>query len=207
MVSRDNKSGQSRGVNKRFFTQVIRDRDLSQRRVAKLMNIDQASLVRAFQGKRRFKTEETAKLARVLSIPLEEVLRNLDVDVSLMHARRNVAVTGYIASGRVEFGKAAGPRRVEAPPNESGVGVQALRYSDAGPLEGAYLYFRPTDGVPAEAVGKLCVCAIQGGEILLASPRQGSRRACYTLYDVSGRTLLEDVWLESASPIMWIKTG
>lgn len=206
-MATNNKRGESRGVNKRYFTQVIRDRDLSQRRLAKLMDIDQASLVRAFQGKRRFKTEETAKLATVLSIPLEEVLRNLDVEVPLVQTKGAVPVTGQVLSGRVQFGRPAGPRSVAAPPNESGVGVQALRYSDVGPLEGAYLYFRPTDGVPAEAIGKLCVCVIQGGETLLASPRQGSRRACYTLQDMTGKVLLEDTWLESASPIVWIKTG
>src|SRR5690606_41301086 len=77
----------------------------------------------------------------------------------------------------------AGPRRAEPYPlslhdalpisNESAEGLRALRYSDEGPLEGAYLYFRPVDGVPAEAIGRLCVCTIQGGEVLLASVRHG----------------------------------
>ena len=198
----------SRGVNKRYFTQLLRDRDLSQRGLARLMHLDQSSLVRAFQGKRKFTTQETAQLARILSVPLDEVLRNLGVDVPMMSLAKGgtVAVTGQIVAGKVQFGRPAGPRTVAAPPNESAEGLQALRYSDEGPLEGAYLYFRPVDGVPAEAIGRLCVCTIQGGEVLLASVRHGSQRATYTLRDLTGRVLLEDAWLESAAPVVWIKT-
>src|SRR5690606_6298333 len=197
-----------RGVNKSYFTQLLQDRDLSQRGLAKLMHLDQSSLVRAFQGKRKFKTQETAQLARILNVPLEEVLRNLDVEVPMMRLAKGgtVAVTGQVVASKVQFGRPAGPRTVAAPPNETGEGLQALRYSDEGPLEGAYLYFRPAVGVPVEAIGRLCVCTIQGGEVLLASLRHGSRRATYTLRDLAGRVLLEDAWIESAAPVVWIKT-
>src|SRR5690606_20258949 len=100
-----------RGVNKRYFQQLLQDRDLSQRGLAKLMHLDQSSLVRAFQGKRKFKTQETAQLARILNVPLEEVLRNLDVEVPMMRLAKGgtVAVTGQVVASKVQFGRPAGP--------------------------------------------------------------------------------------------------
>lgn len=198
----------SRGVNRQYFNRLLRDRQLSQRRLAKLMEIDQSSLVRAFQGKRKFQTRETTKMARILNVPLEDILTNLDIEVPLMRLQKGgtVAVTGQILSGKVQFGRPTGPRKVAAPPNEDATGLQALRYTDEGPLEGAYLYYRPAAGVHPNSVGRLCICVVAGGDTVLATPRPSARDA-YTLRDISGRVLAQDAWLESASPVVWIKTA
>lgn len=205
------KSGRiRRGVNKQYFQNLLKDQQLSQRQLAKLMHRDQSAIVRGFSGKRVFTTEETADLARILNVPIEDILRNLDVDVPQMRSTKGgtVAVTGQVLAGKIEFGRPAGPRAVAAPPNETGLGLQALRYTDEGPLEGSYLYYRPTTGVAPQSIGRLCVCVVSGGETVLATPRPSSvQREVYTLRDVLGRIFLEDAWLESASPVVWIKTA
>jgi len=197
-------------VNKRFFTQLLRDRSLSQRALAKRMDLDQASIVRALQGKRKFTNSETATLARILEVPMEEVLKNLDVDVPVMRAQHRgiVTVSGYISGNKVISGRPlSGPRAVTAPPNESGVGMHALRCEDPGPLYGAYLYYRPAGDVAPEAVGRLAVCSTQDGESLVGTLRPGSGREAYTVVDFSGRAIAEDVWLSAATPVVWIKTA
>ena len=90
--------------------------------------------------------------------------------------------------------------------------MQALRYTDEGPLEGAYLYYRPVADVSPAAIGRLCICVVaragEETETLLAVPRPGVTQAgVYTLRDISGRLVAEDAWLESASPVVWIQTA
>lgn len=197
-------------VNKRFFTQLLRDRNLSQRELAKRMDLDQSSIVRALQGKRKFTNSETASLARILEIPMEDVLRNLDVDVPVMRAHQKglITVAIYIETSRVVMGRPPkGPRAVVVPPNESGIGMRALRCEDPGPLDGAYLYYRPATEVSPDAIGRLAICTLQGGEAVAGTLRHGSKRATYTVVDFGGRVIVEDAWLESAVPVVWIKAA
>jgi len=173
------------------------------------MDMDQSSLVRAFQGARAFTTHETAKLARILNVPLEDVLSNLDVDVTppVRPKGGTVAVAGRIEAGKVVWGKAEGPRSVAAPPGENVAGMQALRCMDPGPLEGAYLYFRPAPGVEVDAIGRLCVCTVAGLGDVIATPKAGSQRGTYMLRSLLGEVIVSDAWLEAASPVVWIKTA
>jgi transcriptional regulator with XRE-family HTH domain len=196
------------GVNKQYFRNLLRDRQLSQRQLAKLLEMDQSALVRAFQGKRAFQTSEAAKMSRLLNVPLDDILRNLDVDVPMMreHKGGTVPVKGYVMESYIEFKKASGPAVVPAPPHETGGGMLALRCADASVFEGAYFYYRPADTVQADAIGRLSVCRIADGRYVLATPRP-TGRANFTLRDVAGRVLLEEAWLESASPVIWIKTA
>ncbi len=198
----------SRGPNKQYFRNLLLDRQLSQRQLAKLMGLDQSSVVRGFQGARKFTTHEVAKLAQLLQVPLEEVLSNLDVEVPHVRSKGGgaVPVTGYTREGYVHFGKPVGPGRVPAPPGEISDGLKALRCADEGALEGAYFYYRPGDDIQSGAIGRLSVCNLAGGKVVLATPSP-TGHASFALRDVVGRVLLEEAWLESASPVIWIKTA
>lgn len=66
-------------VNRQYFKQLLEDRDMSQRTLAKHMDMDQSSLVRAFQGKRAFKLRETEQMAHILNVPHRDILANLGV--------------------------------------------------------------------------------------------------------------------------------
>lgn len=194
-----------RRINRNYFKQLLLDRKIKTRELASLADMHQASVVRALQGKQPLKDYELAKMAEILNVPLDEFVRNLGIDVPHVRMENGgkVPVTGSISAGKV-VETVAGPRAVAAPPNESGAGMQALRYTDEGPLEGAYLYFRPAKDVPVEAIGKLCVCVVSGGEMWVGTPRV-VQSGVYTLRDVMGRILAESIWIESASPVLWIK--
>lgn len=195
-------------VNEQYFKRLLREHKISQRKLAKLMDLDQASLTRSFKGKRTFQAREVTDLARIFNVPLEDVLRNVDIVVPLMRTGGTVAVTGQVILGRVQFEKTGGPKTVVAPPNENVAGLQAIRYQDEGALEGAYLYFRSVEGVAPSAIGRLCICRTRDAAVILATPRSSTnQRDAYTLRDISGRIIEDDIWLESASPVVWIKTA
>lgn len=196
-----------KGVNTRYFKHLLQDRKISQAKLAQLMTVHPSDISRGFAGKRRFTAKETAQLARILEVPLDEVLTNLAVDVPQMRNQGGaVSVVGEITTlGEVRFGQPQGPRTVPVPPRESVVGLQALRYSGEGPLNGAHLYYRVTSGIAPGAMSKLCVCTLSDGSMLLATPRAGSARETYTLYGMTGELLRPDTWLVAASPIIWSK--
>ena len=202
------RSGKPEGVNTRYFKQLLADKKLSQAEVARRMKIFPSEVSRGFTGKRMFTTHETAQLARILEVPHDEILQNLAVDVPKLQAKGGtVAVTGEIAvRGQVLFKvPSEGPKTVPAPPREAVVGLQALRYVGGGLLQGAYLYYRTTSGVAPEAIGRLCICTLVDGSVILATPRAGGSRETYTLRGVSDEVLKVDAWLTAASPIVWTK--
>lgn len=192
-------------VNKRYFQHRLQDVGLTQAELAKLMDLYPSDVSRSFSGKRRFTTHETAQLARILRVPLDDVLTNLAVDTPI-GGNDQVSVVGEVTQlGEVRFGQPAGPRKVEAPLRESAEGLRALRYSGGGAIEGAHIYYREAKGLTPDAIGRLCVCFMGDGKLLLGTPRAGSKRDAYTLYAVNGDVLIEDTWLLAASPVVWIK--
>lgn len=192
-------------VNKRYFQHRLQDLGLKQTELAKLMELNPSDVSRSFSGKRRFTSHETAKLARILRVPLEDVLVNLAVDIPTSEGNR-VAVVGEVTTlGEVRFGQPAGPRAVEAPLKEAAAGLQALRYSGGGAFEGAYVYYREAKGLTPDAIGRLCVCFMGDGKLLLGTPKAGTRRDVYNVYSITGDLLRGDTWLLAASPVVWIK--
>lgn len=193
-------------VNKRYFQHRLQDVGLSQAELAKLMDLNASDVSRSFSGKRRFTTHETAQLARILRVPLDDVLNNLAVELPSHGGTEQVSVVGEITTlGEVRFGQPAGPRKVETPLRESAEGLQALRCSGGGALEGAYIYYREAKGLVPDAMGRLCVCFMGDGKLLLGTPRSGSRRDVYTVHSITGEILRADTWLLAASPVVWIK--
>lgn len=77
-----------RPPNKLYFERLLLDRDVSQRKLAKYMDLDQSSLVRAFQGKRQFQIHEVVQMTHILRVPLEDILRNLHIGLPLMQSHK-----------------------------------------------------------------------------------------------------------------------
>lgn len=66
-------------VNKRFFMDTMKDRQMSLREVAKRIDVWPAALSRSLDGKRKMQIAEAVSLAQVLNIPLPEVLQNAGI--------------------------------------------------------------------------------------------------------------------------------
>lgn len=60
-------------VNKRYFSDLMKDRKVSLREVARRMEVWPAALSRSLDDKRKMQMEEAVQLARILSVPLAEV--------------------------------------------------------------------------------------------------------------------------------------
>ena len=63
-----------------FFKKALADRDMSQRALARLMQLDVASLNRMFSGDRAVQTHEAVKIARFLNLDLMLVIKKFGIE-------------------------------------------------------------------------------------------------------------------------------
>jgi transcriptional regulator with XRE-family HTH domain len=193
-----------------WFKERLEARNLSQRRLAKEINIDPAALSLALRGFRRLQLEEAQQIAVILGVSVTEVLAraHADFDPSAGSGEK-ATVVGHITShGHVHKGRTEGSRRVPLP---SGLPADtlALRYQTNDHRDGWLTYYVPKKAVDREAIGRLAVVALNDGSktMLVRMLKHGAKSGVYELVDVLGDgPPMKDVRLISASPVLWLQT-
>jgi transcriptional regulator with XRE-family HTH domain len=66
-------------IDKAWFDHRMKEKKLSLRKVAKLMDVDPSALSRVFNGKRRMQVDEIGKIATILNESKSAVLAHLDI--------------------------------------------------------------------------------------------------------------------------------
>lgn len=72
-----------------YFRRLIQERGLSQRSLARLMEMDVASLNRIFSGGREVKLRDAVQLARFLDLDLFHTAQKLGVEVRDLQSKLN----------------------------------------------------------------------------------------------------------------------
>jgi DNA-binding transcriptional regulator YdaS (Cro superfamily) len=192
------------GVNRVWFVDRLASRNISQRKLAGLMDMDASAVSLMLSGKRKMSAQEAGDVARLLGVTVDEVLRHAGIAVPV-NVEKSVPVVGYVDDRmEVRFGRAKGPQTSVAPP-DCGKGCQALRVQAAGMMEGWLVFYFPTEGVSLEAVGRLCVVKVVGEDAQrLKLVARGYEAGYHVLSSLRGGEPLH-VRLESAAPVVWLK--
>lgn len=194
--------------NYKWFKDALSDRRLSQRELAKRLDMDPGGLNRRLKGKSRLQIADAEKLAIILEVPVADVLRNAGVkdmrDIATEGGR--VPIIGWVDSElTVHTGKPKGAGTVEAPPIPI-ADLKALRFvtaaSVADSFDGAVAFYREGTGVPAEAMGRPCVITTGTGLRVLRVLRPGYSRGRYNLARLFDTGVDDDVVVDSAAPIL-----
>lgn len=69
-------------TNRDFFNKRLVEMNMSQRALARIMDLDVASLNRTLNGLRKCGLDEAVSLARHLELPLSTVAKNLGVEMA-----------------------------------------------------------------------------------------------------------------------------
>ncbi len=120
-----------------------------------------------------------------------------------------VKIIGFVdAGGKVGFYQGEKVRDCAEEPPHVGVATVALeaRGSLRGVADSGWLYFFDDEKRPPskELLGKLCIVALKGGEVLVRTLQPGRRRGRYDL-ESSTEPTLRDQQVEWAARISWIK--
>jgi transcriptional regulator with XRE-family HTH domain len=189
-------------VDTRWFQDRVRDADLSQSRLARLLDIDKSALSHMFNNKRKMATEEAARIAEVLNLPLDDVLEHAGIRVPKGPA--SVAVIGSVDANNEIHAKKAG-KRVSSPPHlpKDTVGLWC---EDRGSiLYGWTFYYVPCAGIAADALERLCVVRLASGAQYLFVPSRGFEPGVHNLRGLNGFAM-DGQKIASASPVLQIKT-
>lgn len=193
-------------VDQTWFTERLEHRQLSQRRLAKLMGLDPAAVSLMFRGKRKIALEEASQLAVLLDVPVTEVLERAGLHV---HGERRIKMVGTLnASGEVSMSGEGAHDLVEAPPGVPSdcVAIQARTTgTDQEALDGWIYFVSNAHGSPGQTIGHLAMVAIKGNGVRFATVKRGYTRGTYNLINYR-QEVTPNVELAWASPILWIKT-
>lgn len=143
-----------------WFRARTKELGLTQRQVADHLRRDYALLSRSYNGERAFDARDVAGLTQILKVSSDEILTRM----GLLVDRPGVPVVGRVLpDGRVsQISSRKGQRLCDVYVPEGSEAV--VCECDAGPLapyNGAAFVYRPTDKVPPDAVGRLCVVSAE----------------------------------------------
>jgi transcriptional regulator with XRE-family HTH domain len=192
----------SRLVDTRWFKDRLEERHLSQRKVAKHLQIDYAATSRLFRGLRDVKASEAQALATLLDLPVSEVMARFGLDVALPPGSR-VPIVGWTdRDGQVHTLESAATEFVPAPPFR---GAVALRDQSGTVQDGWLMYYKPLKSIGSKAIGRLSVVELQDtGEKLIRRLEVAPRGDAFFLVASDG-DVVRDARIKSASCIQWVK--
>ena len=190
-------------INTDWFKGLMADRRISQRELAKRLGVDHSALSLAFRGKRQMRMAEAADLARLLGVPVAEVMENAGIQADTM----TVPLRGFV-DGHGEAHIKEDEERVTSP-HAMAVGSFALQCrTSSSPLEymdGWMLFVtKPLDQIPTGAQGKFCLVKISDGVQVIGTLKRGYKRGRYNIINAGSQ--INDADVDWAAPILYIET-
>lgn len=162
-------------VNKRYFSDLMKDRKVSLREVARRMEVWPAALSRSLDDKRKMQMEEAVQLARILSVPLAEVLVNAGIEQAVVTARR-CSIIGHVHEGAEVKPLDPGViERVSIPDGISDDVVAVQNHTSETPAayaDGWITYLGPKMD-PTDCLGMYSLVEVEGGSWMLGTIRRG----------------------------------
>lgn len=215
-------------MNKKWFERRWRDLGMSQNEVARRMGMSNPALSRMFSETRRMRPDEAVRLASILRVEVEDVLRASGAmdgapvwkvrisaenylsptgakQLDAINSPRQFTskVVGWLdADGLMHEEGLAGPTIVSTPSDIS-QGCDALRFQ-MGPLEGWLVYFDSTGRSPGECVELLGLVGLADGRRVMRIVKRGFDLYNYVLIKMDG-TGGEISEISEVRPVLWMK--
>ena len=191
---------QKQSMDTDWFKLRLEIQNLSQRKLAKMIGMDQGAFSLMIRGKRKMRLEEANAIAQALNVPTTEVIRASGI--SSVEGVRHIPVVGYIGTDSVVEMDTSHPiGNVPAPPDMP-PGSYALQFKPGYPggfLPDALAFFSAPQGVSLDALQRLAIIKDKAGRITCSFLRRGISSGTFSTND-------GPVELEWASPVLWIKT-
>ena len=187
-----------------WFKERLAQRKLSQRQLAKLMNLDPAAVSLMLRGQRRMTNEEAHFIASTVGVPVTEVLRRAGVEV--LDDVRSVPISAAV-DGRalVTLFPEKTHDRVHGPA-DCPAGTYAVQVRAPSAVQDGWLLFiSPSQQDPAELLDRICLVTLKTGIQHIAVLRRGYRTGTYNLITYPDRELKMDSEIAWASHVLWIK--
>ena len=214
VVAVEDKPAAMPGLDSEWFKLQMRRNHLTTRGLGERVGLHYSAIGRMTNGLQGLGAGDAAMFAKAFGVPVEEVLCRAGVEVARTSGPRRVPVVGWVdGAGLGHVDGLVGPRLVDGPVGGAG-SLQALR-GQGGASDGWLFFFDSVQGVPAEAVGRLCVVRLLGGsadpngarlpgQLMLRWVTKGYVAGEWNLGRFDG-SAVESGRLASAAPIVWMR--
>lgn len=190
-------------IDKAWFQEKLAARKLSQRKLAKVLELDPSSVTVMLQGRRKMTMDEAQTIAGQLALPVTEVMRRAGIDVR--DDIKKVAVAGHVDCKMFVTLLPRGTHDlIEAPADVPATGF-ALQIRCSGTVQDGWMVFVDGNQVePSTMIEKACVIALHDGRLVVGALRRGYKSGTYNVV-VQSNPPLENQHVSWCSPVLWIK--
>lgn len=189
-------------VNTKWFQDQVQELGISQRTLARELDLDPAAVSLMFQGKRKMTLEEASTLARRFAKPLDEVLRAAGIQSG------SAKVVGWIDGELVVHKGAVSGVAAVTPPGGLGSNLLAFVFRTRGsPLEsldGAVAFVKTGGSDLVAALGRFSVIEVAKGKMMAGVLKRDSSGQ-HLITDFAGSTVMRDLKIKSAAVVIWLK--
>lgn len=187
-----------------WFKEKLADKKLSQRTLAKMIEIDQAAVSLMFRGKRRMTPHEAHQISTILGVPILEIMRRAGIDVT--DDVNKAPIAAHMDHTGAVVAMPSGTHDIVLSPGDCPLGTYAIQVrAHSSTKDGWLLFVTPTQSDPREHYDQLCACATKTGKQLMGIVRRGYRRDTHNLIVWPSDETLSDADLAWVSPVLWIK--
>ena len=192
-------------VNKIWFQDKLKTLGISQRRLAKRIDIDPAAVSYMLAGTRRMTMDEAKKIAEVMLVPVTEVMRQAGIEV--LDDVKKVPIAGHINARGVVTLLPTGTHDHVIAPADVPVGSFRLQMRTVTSVRDGWLYFVSGQRTePTSQLDKLCVIALNDGAIMLSVLKRGYKTDLFNLVVIADNehSVLENKAVSWATRVLWI---
>lgn len=190
-------------LNRSYFIDRLTDLGMTQRTLAKALDIDSGALSNMLHGRRKMLPHEAVKIAEVLKLQLDDVLSAAGV---AMTVPKGLRVTHSVDERSQVKAFTDDDHEIPNPgvPTDSIIVQVRNRQS---PLDGWLMFFTGTSSSPDVNLNHVCLVEMSNGEKILATVVKGYRVNTYNLISFVGTEapIKEDVQIAAAHPLLLIK--
>lgn len=187
-------------MDKRYFDNLLKDRGISLRGLAKRLDILPSQLSLTFTGKRRMQLDEAVRIGQILGVSLHDVAIHAGISSARSDVKR-VRVTGILRGDGTVAEQTAlerTPTPISLPENAEAVHARTAD-TPLSWMDGWVLFTDerspPSDGM----LGRYCRAKIQGGPEVMCTIRRGYKPNTYNL---SGPYVADSQRLEWLAPVI-----
>lgn len=191
-------------MNTDWFRQQLASRKLSQRGLAKIMELDPAAVSLMLRGQRKMTNPEAHQLSTILGVPITEVLRQAGIEVT--DDVRRVPISGFADEDGLVSLMPNGTHEFVVGPADCPNGTIAIQMRSPTSIKDGWLLFvSPAQDEPVTHMDRLCSVALANGKQVIAVLRRGYRRGTHNLIVWPSDKVWSDAEVVWAAPVLWMK--
>lgn len=200
--------------NKRWFQKQLELNDFTYRSLAAKLNLSGPDVSRIVNGQRNIQADEVVKMARLLNVSVDDILKRSKATNPIERYERNnikkspyATLIGAVGPGgaitKTLSGK-MGSRKVMRPARVSEDCVAVIMVDVASLWLDWVFYFTPVDYIHEKAAGKMCAIVDAEGEQFLGFVQPAGGEKNFQIFSLDGQEI-KKTKLKSASPVCWAR--